>query len=404
MRHRPRIASLIGVVAMALSTPAGRTETLLVAGHTSNNVLRFDASTATFTDTFIASGVGGLVNPHDMAIGPDGNLYVVLHYSGQVLRYDGHTGAFLGDFVIPGSGGLGHSHGCTFGPDGDLYIVDAGNSQILRFDGTTGAFVGVLVAWPFGNPDRITFGPDHALYVGDFGAGDDGAVLRFDGQAGTPLPAPGKAGATFVDGIGKVSPVLFGADGLLYVGVYFGGAVLRYAPNGQFVDTFVAAGSAGLLTAQDFEFAANHDLYIVDAEGNSVFHFSQSGAFVEVLTPPASSPLDVAVSLVFTEVRGSCCSKGTEGNDRDEDEDGDADDEDGSDGTGSPVCQVLSEAECVAQGGVFGGEGTDCVDPTVCAPGAGQQDEDSDDEDAPGRSAFGHRHHSGGRGGHKRSH
>jgi hypothetical protein len=72
-------------------------------------VLRFNGTTGAFIDVF-ASG-GGLINTHDLAFRPDGNLYVSGSSSNNVVRFNGFTGAFIDEFIPAGSGGLnGHHH------------------------------------------------------------------------------------------------------------------------------------------------------------------------------------------------------------------------------------------------------------------------------------------------------
>ena len=65
----------------------------------------------------------------------------------MVLRYDGVTGNLIGPFVSRGSGGLDQPHNPTIGPDGNLYVFSGTNAarQILRFDGQNGFFKDVFV-------------------------------------------------------------------------------------------------------------------------------------------------------------------------------------------------------------------------------------------------------------------
>ncbi|MEX0613940.1 MAG: hypothetical protein WD229_17610, partial [Pirellulales bacterium] len=79
---------------------------LLVPDFDKHNVLRYDAATGAFVDTFVSRKSGGLNQPWNVLIGPhDGDLYVSTgHFRGPgqikaVLRYDGTTGAFLDEFV-----------------------------------------------------------------------------------------------------------------------------------------------------------------------------------------------------------------------------------------------------------------------------------------------------------------
>jgi subtilisin-like proprotein convertase family protein/streptogramin lyase len=146
-----------------------------------NGILRFDATTGEFLETFVAPGSGGLANVFNMAYGPDGNLYVS-SYSGQsnsILRYDGSTGAFIDAFVPEASGGLDGPIGLLFHDDGFLYVSSYRSATVLRYDSITGAYVDTLVDRVRGglaSPVDVITGTNGDLYVSNAG-GDD--VLRY---------------------------------------------------------------------------------------------------------------------------------------------------------------------------------------------------------------------------------
>ena len=98
--HPPRIRKFfIALLVASTATgfaPSAYSMTLLVSSGDTDSVLRYNAATGAFIDTF-ASG-GGLDDPEGLAFGPDGNFYVTSR-SNAVLRYDGTTGEFLGVFA-----------------------------------------------------------------------------------------------------------------------------------------------------------------------------------------------------------------------------------------------------------------------------------------------------------------
>jgi hypothetical protein len=101
------------------------------------------------------------------------------------------------------------SVGLVFGADGNLYVNSHLTNSVLRFDGNTGdplpapgqSGADFIPAGSGGlmQPSGLVFGADGNLYVGahDPSAGH-GAVLRYDATSGAPLPASGQDGAFFV--------------------------------------------------------------------------------------------------------------------------------------------------------------------------------------------------------------
>ena len=154
---------------------------LLVGSSGSDNVLRYNGETGNFTDTF-ASG-GGLDNPAGLVFAPLTTfLYVSSEGSDNILRYNGRTGAFIDEFIPALSGGLDNPRDLVIGPDGKLYVSSGGTDSILRYDVETGAFIDEFA--PGGglfSPVGLVFGPDGKLYVTSEGSDN---VLRYDGETG----------------------------------------------------------------------------------------------------------------------------------------------------------------------------------------------------------------------------
>ncbi len=231
---------------------------LYVSGWNSNNVLRYNATTGAFIDTFVSAGSGGLSSAAGLAFGPDGNLYVASRLTSEVLRFDGATGAFIDAFVTAGAGGLSEPEGLTFGPNGNLYVSDYLNSAVYKYDGNTGAFISVFVTSGSGGLDLgedLAFGPDGNLYV----ASDNGdSVLRYNGTTGAFIDAFVTTGS---GGLSAATGIAFGPDGNLYVGSWSSDNVLRYdGTSGAFIDEFINAGSGGLGETDYFSFIPGHQV------------------------------------------------------------------------------------------------------------------------------------------------
>jgi sugar lactone lactonase YvrE len=259
---------------------------------------------------FVAAGSGGLASPGGITLGPDGNLYVASN-GGAVLRYNATTGAFINTFVSQGSGGLsGLAGNClAFGPDGNLYVSSANTNQVLEYNGGTGAFVQAFVAAGSGgltDPRGLTFGPDGNLYVTSFNVSTGvNGIMRYDGpltaSPGSPLPAAGLSGATFVPQYEAMPPepggvpvggpghLIFGPDGSLYVDGGFFQGVNRYdATTGAFLNTFIAQGTGGLASGGSMDFDQEGRFYV--ASGGNVLRYDSQGNFLDDLLVNSTNP------------------------------------------------------------------------------------------------------------------
>jgi DNA-binding beta-propeller fold protein YncE len=119
-------------------------------------------------------------------------------------------------FVAAGSGGLSSPVGITLGPDGNVYVA-GNNGAVLRYNGTTGAYINTFVSQGSGGlgfsgiQAGVTFGPDGNLYVTSAATNQ---VLEYNGSTGAfmqPFVSAGSGGLTSPLGL------TFGPDGNLYV-------------------------------------------------------------------------------------------------------------------------------------------------------------------------------------------
>jgi DNA-binding beta-propeller fold protein YncE len=237
----------------------------------------------------------------------NGFVYVSSVFADSVFRYDETTGESLGAFVPSGYGGMNRPWHGIFGPDGNFYVANASEPGIVRrYDGITGTYMGPFVPAHSGglvNAGALVFGPDGNLYVIDADL-NTSAVMRYDGNTGAPLPAPGQPGAIFVPphsgGLNTLWGTLaFGPDGNLYVSSYGTNNVLRFdATTGDFIDQFVPSGSGGLSGTHGIAFGPDGNLYVSSHLTNSVLRYDGStGAFIDVFVPPVQ--LNGPTDLVF---------------------------------------------------------------------------------------------------------
>jgi hypothetical protein len=307
---------------------------VLVGNSRGNNVVAYAQATGLSLGEFIPAGRGGLNDPDDLAIGPDGKLYVSSGHDPEtsaILRFDRRTGAFID--VFASGHGLHRPYGMVFGPDGLLYVSSFRSDQLLRFDATTGEFVDVFATGdgaPGGlnGPNGLVFGPDGKLYASTEGSvrgefpGLPSEVLRFDVTTGVssvfiaqPTPSPSSFGFVSLLGL-ELGPTcnlpLIGTCDLFVSD--FANDVRRYdlrtgalkatldtnytgtIPSGNFVGG-LSFGLAGRLFVAGFDLAAEGNpgaLLRYDGIFNRPLpRFGNSGALYVSPTPTLARPIGV---------------------------------------------------------------------------------------------------------------
>jgi sugar lactone lactonase YvrE len=271
---------------------------------------------------FVSAGSGGLSSPRDLVLGPDGNVYVASSGTSSVIRYNA-TGQLLGTFVAAGSGGLNAPFGLAFGSDGNLYVGSEGTNAIYEYSGSSGAFVSTFVSAGsdgLNDPKGVIFGPDGNLYVSSHVSG---SILRYQGPAGpapgSPLPAAGQSGATFVAaGSGSLDgpkDLLFGPDGKLYVSsgvTYF--AVLRFdGTTGNFLSTYVAPGAGGLANPTGLAFDQDGRLCVADVATNAIHRYDNQGNYLDDPVSSTASSLLAPTGIIF-DAQGALLVSGRDSN------------------------------------------------------------------------------------------
>ncbi|MHC5110691.1 MAG: IPTL-CTERM sorting domain-containing protein [Planctomycetota bacterium] len=209
-------------------------------------------------------------------------VYISSTGNDEVLRYDADTGAFIDTFITAGSGGLDQPHGILERCD-DILVCSFGTDNVLRFDRETGAFIDVFISAVTGldNPVYIMYGPDDRIYISSQ-ASDE--ILRFT--------TDGEFDAVFVAGVAAQldgpSGFAFGADNRLYVAGRFSANVVAYdGATGAFLEV-VADAADGLGAGDTFglNFGDNGDLYFASA--GSVFRFDTSLSSIVTTIPLGS--------------------------------------------------------------------------------------------------------------------
>ncbi len=161
----------------------------------------------------------------------------------------------------------------------------------------------------------MVFGPDGNLYVSSWGTE---SVDRFQGPLGStpgsPLPAAGQSGATFLapgsSGLAGPNELIFGPNGNLFVsnGLTVSGVsdnnygVLEFDPTtGSFITTYVASNYVDV-SALDIAFDQlwRRRLYVADQATNAIHRFDSQGNYLDDLRQTSSaSSLQSPIGMVF---------------------------------------------------------------------------------------------------------
>jgi DNA-binding beta-propeller fold protein YncE len=137
---------------------------LYVPSFDSGAVLRYNASTGAFLDTFIpAGGVGAMSQPRTILF-RDNKVWVTSDNGNKALRY-GLDGSFVDTFVTPGSGGLSGASGMAFGDDGLLYVSSWRNSRVIKYSLTDGSFVGNAITTGLNGPTHLVIVPEPSTMI-----------------------------------------------------------------------------------------------------------------------------------------------------------------------------------------------------------------------------------------------
>ncbi|MBS3739938.1 hypothetical protein KGY47_01015 [Candidatus Bipolaricaulota bacterium] len=216
-----------------------------------------------------------LNDPHGITCGPGGLLYVAETYEGRIVRFT-QEGQYKEEVVVdePGSGFSGKPLNLTFGPGGNLFFITPDNGIWLLEDGD-----------PRKNPEKLIKGSyfdqdekPHALAflkTGDYSKNLIVSVLTdkpYEGYV-IRIPAPDYnqvrpfITSYYIEEMGnKIKkklklPVALAVNkiGEVFLGDYDkrGSHVLRYAPDGSFIDVFVEKINRPL----DLKFSASGNLY-----------------------------------------------------------------------------------------------------------------------------------------------
>lgn len=259
------------------------------------DVVEIDVESGALMRT-VAGMSNGVIRPNGVAIDADGNFYIASVRNDTVIKFEYSSAAELLSF---NGGGLDAPVGIVVDAPSRLLVGSQLTNSVLAFDLSSGAFIDELVASGSGgldSPGAMLLGPDGSLYVCSEGtnqvlvfAADSGEFVRIAAE-GSPLEVP--------------ASLLLDGDDLL-VASAGSDSVLRYGPDGAFVDTLVASGAGGLDLPVGMARSAAGNLWICSRRSHQILEFDgASGEFVRIIS--SDSALTAPQYLVMTQRDGDC--------------------------------------------------------------------------------------------------
>ncbi len=156
---------------------------IYVASRFTDSVKKYHATTGAFLGDFVTPGLGGLAEPFHMHFSSDGTrFYVGSSTADTVIAYDGATGSLIGELIADDpltpedeTGGLDNPHDVTIGPDGRMYVTSFDSDEVLVYDPGTGDFIESI-----GGLD----GPQEVVFIESTFVEDDVVVIHtFTGES-----------------------------------------------------------------------------------------------------------------------------------------------------------------------------------------------------------------------------
>jgi sugar lactone lactonase YvrE len=231
MRFARHVAVFVILLAgVAGPAAAACTARILASSYNGDNVYVYDACTGAFER--LLDDQNRINGPQAVILGPDDLIYVVSEENQRILRYDAETLAFRDTFItLPANT---NPTGIAIG-GGKVYVCGYRSDDVRRYDLTTGAFEATVVpanSAVLNGPDNgMIFGPDGRLYIPGY---DNSVVVAYDPRNGqTSSFIASRAG-----GLRNTRGILFESNGNVLVASENSLQILRYSSAGAFIGVF----------------------------------------------------------------------------------------------------------------------------------------------------------------------
>lgn len=171
-------------------------------------------------------------------------------------------------FDIASEAVLNDPHDVTIGPDGDLYVADKFGSRIAVMDAET-----LELKWTFGDGQLsgvhdISFGPDGLAYLAVTGLSRV-EIFEIEGETATRVGV--------IPGLPRTEGALAHSNGRVYAMASGSGEIIA------FEDGKPVAGGSGLFGAHDVAEAPDGSIWVADNQASRLVHLDQDLNLIRIL-------------------------------------------------------------------------------------------------------------------------
>ena len=221
------ILGIIAAVAVLIAVLVGGG--IMIAGRGIGGIIGpigFASKALTFGSQGI--GPGQFDDSRSLGVDANGNMTVADYSDGRIQRFD-PKGKFISGFSISPDGKDAYITGMAVSRSGQVYVAHDGSISVYNPDGTLAKTLGDDQH----RYEDVSFGGDGRLYA----IANNETIVRFKPDLSIDLEVPN----TFSDATGDMElDSHVAADGLgnMYVVGSFNYLVLKFSPNGKFVNRF----------------------------------------------------------------------------------------------------------------------------------------------------------------------
>jgi len=224
-------------------------------------------------------------NSVDIIVGPDGNIW----FSGTLYGYP--PGGWLGQIspnapanseptkISDPTGDQFSPHNLTVGPDGNIWYTDAGSDKIVKFE-LDGSFTDYSTG--VSSPHGITSGPDGNLWVAGYGENSIAKITLAGNVTRYAIPT---------SGVGPFDLVT-GPDGNLWFVEYWGSSVGRITPSGVITEYPLSSGYG----TSSITVGPDGNLWFTEPWNDKIGRITTSGVMTEYPMPAGSAPGNITAS------------------------------------------------------------------------------------------------------------